>query len=67
MNGKGMEWAPYIALITVFIASTGYMTLSLASRINSVDQRIESLEARLDGRIDRMEDKMDARFDQIDE
>ena len=70
------EWAPYIALVTVFVVSTGYMTLTLngrmaglESRMDSLDQRIEGLEVRLDGRIVRLEskiDRLDAKFDRLD-
>ena len=69
------EWAPYIALVTVFVVSTGYMTLTLngrmaglESRMDSLDQRIEGLEVRLDGRIVRLESKIDrlgAKFDEL--
>ncbi len=69
------EWAPYIALVTVFVVSTGYMTLTLngrmaglESRMDSLDQRIEGLEVRLDGRIVRLEskiDRLDAKFDEL--
>ena len=69
------EWVPYIALVTVFVVSTGYMTLTLngrmaglESRMDSLDQRIEGLEVRLDGRIVRLEskiDRLDAKFDEL--
>ena len=53
------QWVPFIGLVAMFIASTGYMTSTLNKRIDDVDRH-------LSGRMDRMEAKIDALDEKID-
>ena len=51
------ELGTYVALIAVFIASTGYMTLTLNGRMDSLERRMDRLESKVDA--------LDAKFDQL--
>lgn len=62
------QWAPYVALISAFVISNGYMTATVNGRLSALESRVSYLEERLDTRIDRLESKMDAldnKFDQL--
>ena len=68
MRETAKQWAPYVALISAFVISNGYMTATVNGRLSALESRVGYLEERLDTRIDRLESKMDAldnKFDQL--
>ena len=68
MRETAREWAPYVALISAFVISDGFMTATINGRLSALESRVGYMEGRLDTRIDRLESKMDAldkKFDQL--
>ena len=53
-----------IALVAIFIASTGYMTMTLNGRMTGIDNRLNRVEDRL-YRVEDKIDRLDAKFDQL--
>ena len=56
--------ALYVGLVSVFVVSTGSMTLTLNKRMDSLDSRMDRLEGRMD-RIEAKIDTLDEKFDQL--
>lgn len=66
MRETAKQWAPYVALISAFVISNGYMTAAINGRLSALESRVAYMEERLDTRIDRLESKMDALESKMD-